>query len=310
MRNHAASEFPRRAGRTKLDRDYGQGKHTISGQEAGALALDCHRVADEVIEVFGAKGYRAPVLPAVAMEVHRLLQSADVSMPAVVALIETDALIAAEVLRIAQTPAYVTRHAPASLRDAVSRLGLDTIRDLVFEAALKSKLFQSPGYGKIMDRLRRHSVVTAHLARLLAKQTKVSQLAFMCGLLHDVGLAAVLIVLEGLHPREPTVALEVLAPQLGPLHERAGLVVARLWDLPPNVQRVVGDHHDPSSKLAAAVCIAQAAATDLGLGVQIAGADFEDTDPEVLSRCAELIGLSQEAHVEFLAQAKAMLEGG
>lgn len=309
MRNQAARKDGRR-GRTRLEEDYGRGEHTIIGAEAGALVLDGRRVARQVLDVFGAPGYRAPVLPAVAMEVQRLLQSPTVAMPAVVALIETDALIAAEVLRIAQTPAYVTRVPPGSLRDAVSRLGLNTIRDLVFEAALKSKLFQSPGYGKIMDRLRRHSVVTAHLARLLAKQTKVSQLAFMCGLLHDVGLAAVLIALEQLHPREPAVALGVLGGELGPLHEQAGKVVARLWDLPPNVARVVGDHHDPGSNLGAAVCIAQAAANEVGASVAIAGTDFEETDLVVLARCAELIGLSPDAHERFRQEARAMLEGG
>ena len=57
------------------------------------------------------------------------------------------------------------------------------------------KVFRSNDYADTMELLRRHSTMTAHLAKVVCKYSPVEgDFAFMAGLLHDVGIAGTLLV--------------------------------------------------------------------------------------------------------------------
>jgi putative nucleotidyltransferase with HDIG domain len=116
----------------------------------------------------------------------------------------------------------------------------------VLEAALHVKVFRVPGYEAAMERLARHSAAVAHVMRAVCRRTSVeSEHAFLCGLLHDVGFAASLLALA----EDPTwrrAAFEDLKPVLDEVHEEASGLLARLWKLPENIQRMVATHHEPA----------------------------------------------------------------
>ena len=85
----------------------------------------------------------------------------------------------------------------SSLRDALMRVGLRTVRDLVMEIAMNMKVFRSPDYADTMDLLRRHSTMTAHFSKLVCNYSPIEgEFAFMAGLLHDVGIAGTLLALS------------------------------------------------------------------------------------------------------------------
>jgi hypothetical protein len=96
------------------------------------------RAADELKErllgVFRSPGYVPPVLPRVALELMELTRRADVKLADVGRLLSQDPLIAAAVLRHAQSPVYSRGTPVQSLQDAVVRLGRLTVRDIFFEA--------------------------------------------------------------------------------------------------------------------------------------------------------------------------------
>src|SRR5882757_7601963 len=146
---------------------------------------------------FTSPSYKPPLLPAIALEVHQLAQQSDVNLARMAAVIEKDPLLAARVLRLAHSAASAPTGAIPSVRDAIVRIGIRNLADVAWEVALDTRVFRSKSYSGLMALVSRHSIACAHLSRLVARFTSIaSEYAFLCGLLHDVGMAAALVILE------------------------------------------------------------------------------------------------------------------
>jgi putative nucleotidyltransferase with HDIG domain len=135
------------------------------------------------------------------------------------------------------------------------------------------RVFTTPGYSTTMERVRRHSIATAHIARLIARHTDQDpEEAFLCGLLHDVGIAAALIVVDEIYGDGPRPQVATIWPAIEAVHESAGMLLARLWDLPSPLPQVLGSHHDftasgqPEQKIAT-LHLAERIAAKLGRGI-------------------------------------------
>jgi HD-like signal output (HDOD) protein len=249
-------------------------------RDSQADAPDRSSVHVRLLRLFASPTYRPPLLPRVALELMQVSQKASVGFDDVVGLLEQDPVLAAKVLSIAQSALYAPRSPILSLRQALVRLGLDTLRDLVVEAALTLRVFRVPGYGELMERLGRHSTVTAHLMRVVCVRTAIeAEYAFLCGLLHDVGIAACLLALSD-DARGGVAPLSAIEPVLDTMHEEVSGLVSRLWGLAPELQRVVATHHlsDVSSRphpVNAALVVAEHLAFGIDAGMAPAAAAGE-----------------------------------
>ena len=68
------------------------------------------------------------------------------------------------------------------------------VRDAVFEAALRRGVFVMGEYADTMATIARHSTMTAYITRIVCRRAAIDQdAAFICGLLHDVGFAGLLL---------------------------------------------------------------------------------------------------------------------
>jgi HD-like signal output (HDOD) protein len=216
---------------------------------AGSLAPEAGRtlspsdVTARLGQVFSSPAYRPPMLPSVALQVLELSRKPEADFDQVITVLERDGMLAGRVLAISQSAVYAGRSAIVSLRQALVRLGIKTLRNVVLEAALNLRIFRVPGYEPAMERLRRHSSCAAHLAALVARHARLDpETAFVCGLLHDVGLAAALtVVAEDAKGAPPP--LESLALPLDAVHAGASGLLAGVWKLPPEVKDVLSRHH-------------------------------------------------------------------
>lgn len=208
------------------------------------MPISREEIGERLRTAFGSADYTPPELPKVAMRILELSRRPDVSMPDVVRLLEGDPMLAGKVLKIAQSPLYAARGNIRSLDQAAMRLGLRGLRDLVFETAMGMRVFRADGYAESMELLRRHSSAVAHCARTVAMNTAFdAEFAFLCGLLHDVGMAGCLLVM-GDGRDQPD--LGAAWPEVDAIHERASEVMARCWELPAEVQLVIAHHHQLS----------------------------------------------------------------
>lgn len=272
---------------------------------------------ERLISVFEDPGYRPPPLPSVAMELLALSNKADARARDVVRLLEQDEMLAGNVMRLVSSPIYSGRNTINSLNEAVVRLGFKVVRDMVFEVALRSGVFDLAEYAETVAQVQRHSTVTAYIARIVCEKARIDgDHAFICGLLHDIGFAGLLFAVTHFEGSESP-PLEQLWGDVDALHERASGILATLWGLPPAMAEVVGHHHHlhtgEFSKVAAAICIADRLSRSFGAdvvgpvdqhGIAIAADCVPDVDFEIAR--AELF-ISEAKLDEIQAEAEQLV---
>lgn len=261
-----------RRGKKKGEEGYGLGQATIA--EGDDVLLDEEVMVERLLGMIESPDYRPPTLPAVAIELMTLSQRSDVEIEDVVALLEQDSLIAGRVLKICGSASMSGAVKITSLREATMRIGLMKIRDIVMEIAMNMKVFKSEDYGDTMELMRRHATATAHIARIVCKYTTVeAEFAFMAGLMHDVGIAGTLLALsESKGKRKAPPNLISIWPAVERVHQRAGELMAKHWELPADIQIAISAHHQVmigghAHPLSAVVAIANELTHVLGSGV-------------------------------------------
>jgi len=276
-----------RGGKKKGEAGYGQGRASIAFDDD--VLLDEESMVVALTACFEAPDYQPPTLPAVAMELLELSRQPEVDFADVVCLLEQDSLIAGRVLQVVRSPIYAGAAEITSLHQALSRLGLRTLRDLVLQISMNMKVFRSKDYAETMDRLRRHSAVTAHLAKALCRHVDFEgEYAFMAGLLHDVGMAGVLAALSERRSKN-SVPPDLISvwPAIDRVHQRAGELMAERWGLSEDVRCVLANHHQvlvggEPHRLSATVCLADELAR--GLGFTLLPKEDEETPVDDLRR--------------------------
>lgn len=259
-------------GKSKGEEGYGDGYVTIAfGDDA---LLDEDQMVEKLTACLEAPDYRPPTLPTVAAELITLAQQPDVDFSKVVRVLEQDSMIAGRILKVVQSPLYSAVSKVTSLDDALVRLGLTMMRDLVLEISMNMRVFKSQDYGDTMDLLRRHSMATAYISKVVCKYTAIDgEYAFMAGLLHDAGIAGTLLALserKGAKTKPPDMI--AIWPAVDRVHQRAAELMASHWTLPAEIGMVMGAHHKVILEgyvhpLAATVCVAEEIAHQIGYGV-------------------------------------------
>jgi HD-like signal output (HDOD) protein len=311
-------------GRKPTDADYGLGEHNLDADKLGLM--EERELTERLVRTFKKPSYSPPRLPAVAMEIMALSRKSEVEFKEVESLLERDPVLAGEVLSIARSVHFSGIRPVRTLGAALVRIGLATLRTVVMQAALEMRVFRSEEYGGCMERLRRHSLATAHLSRLLSRYTPVSQdRAFLCGLMHDVGVAGILLVLGEVEQGKKAPDLAVLWPAIDGAHAVAGSRMVELWRLPRETSAAVAGHHrgrvagidDP---MAATVCLAEAYSARCDFGLiprdqeqrEKAGLPLHDgidrSSPEVLERARQVVDLTDDKLQRFLAEAEELAE--
>ncbi|MEP6935379.1 MAG: HDOD domain-containing protein, partial [Nitrospirota bacterium] len=110
-----------------------------------------------------------PVLPQVAGRVMALASDPSADAARLSALIHQDQALAAHVLRIANSPAYMPRTPIVSLQHAVAMLGVSQLSEIAVAISLKSGAVTIPGYEAYMQQLWRHALASGAYAKEIAR---------------------------------------------------------------------------------------------------------------------------------------------
>jgi len=202
-----------------------------------------------------------PILPAVALEVMAACQQQETDAQKLSAIIHRDQALAANVLRVANSAAYVGQIPCASLTQAVGRLGMQLIAEIAVAVAVKGRAFAGRTCADLFEQLWRHAVITGFFTKEIARMRRRNvESAFLCGLLHDIG-KAVLLATVGKHFEDGRVELAAIAHALQEHHATVGSQLARGWRLPPQIVEAIECHHDydrakTAQEAAMTVCLA------------------------------------------------------
>jgi putative nucleotidyltransferase with HDIG domain len=206
------------------------------------------RVAAQLEQMIGKRilddALVLPLLPITATRIGAAARNTDLGAPDAVALVESDPLLALEVLRLVRLgqPAGMATDPVLSLFGAVDNLGVPRVRQLFAELSTRTS-YQSrdPAIMKAARAMWEHSLAVALLARdvVTLANTGNADLAYMTGLLHDVGKPIVSIMLLevernilGSRPTAGWLSVDSWIEVVARVHRKVGLVLAEAWELP------------------------------------------------------------------------------
>ena len=129
-----------------------------------------------------------PVLPEVAAQLLKLTSDVNCDVSDIVPLLKRDQSLTSHLLRIANSVRYNTGVTVSSVQQAVARLGLLAVREIVVLISCKCRVFNVPEFETQVRESFRHSLATAAFAQEIARVRRMNvEEAFLTGLLHDVG---------------------------------------------------------------------------------------------------------------------------
>jgi HD-like signal output (HDOD) protein/ActR/RegA family two-component response regulator len=191
-----------------------------------------------------------PPMPSTFAALQRALADPRVDSSKVAAIIQVDPAVSAKVLQVCNSAFFRLPRRITSIQQAVSYLGLSTVRSMVLSAEL-FKPAKSLSRGLDLGQLQKHALSVAGIARFLAADTPWAEDAYLSGLLHDVGF----LLLGRQFEVKMQQALEAAAAgmplaeaeraHVGVDHGTAGAYLLGLWGLPYEVVETVADHETP-----------------------------------------------------------------
>ena len=134
-----------------------------------------------------------PIIPDVASRIMAIADNNfDISFRELEEIIMIDPMLTARILKVANSALYARQSEIANLQVAIGLLGFKNIKSLVLliTASQFSKELES---GKYMNKFWKHSIATAFIAKHILHRKKDranEEIAFVAGLLHDIGQAA------------------------------------------------------------------------------------------------------------------------
>lgn len=187
------------------------------------------------------------MLPALAVEVVRMAQDPDVAPSRITQVVSKDPVLAAHVVRLANSAASGSATTITSLSEAVVRVGTTAVRQMVTATCVTSKLKNPKTYGANGRDLVYHCIGTAYLAWLVADRVDGdSDEAFLIGLLHDIGKFVILKLANEDKPLAPdAMSPEQFESLIAARHAGIGGRALARWTFAPDVQIPVAFHHDP-----------------------------------------------------------------
>ena len=222
--------------------------------------------------------FNIPLFPQASLRIMRITANPMVPIEEVSSVIETDQVIAAKVIKVANSPLYKTVSDTTTIPQAVMMLGMRELVNTVMAISMYSKVFRIAFFGEKIDLIREHSMGCAFLAKKMAHLFRVdSELAFLAGLMHDVGKLIVLKVvadIQGTVNKEYMPSSGLLNTTLAKFHPEIGELSAMEWSLPEQICNAIRCHHDLVSAEASAkdlvstVLLANRACHFLEIGVE------------------------------------------
>ena len=227
---------------------------TLAEQPAPAAgaANSLARLEAELVRQLNEGISALPAVPAVAIAALRMANMPNVNLSSLAQFVEQDPFTAARFLAVANSPVYYRGFRTASVRDALMRMGLGQVREILAASAQAVAL---PKYHELLVRHSERATLAGRSALLIDAQLRMNyEPAYLCGLLHNLGEARVLRILADL--QTPPEGLRDVERLVEKYHTHAGAQLAEKWNLHSDLVQACALHHEPQHASAKPVKIA------------------------------------------------------
>lgn len=249
------------------------------------------------VELMFSQAIRLPQIPHVMQEVVKSLRNENVAVAELAALVGSDPVIAAKVLRLANSSYYGAMREVASIGSAVQILGFNIFRNLVIASAVSGAFPRVEGLD--LPAFWRNSMLVGNLAQILGRDLGVDNEAlFSAGLMHDIGRLLIHLCFPG--PAR-AVAERLSGCDLGELRAieqealqmdrfEVGRELARRWNFPESIQLAIDRYDAPGADDLSAQAIH--AAVRIAKGIQ-AGSMLSAMLADIPAQMASRLGLNK-----------------
>lgn len=205
-----------------------------------------HDADDETLEMLhafksdlDARKFRLTTLPEVATKIRTMLDNNSYGAKQIAEVINRDPVIAAKIIRAANSPIYFGAAKCETVQNAIVRLGLLTTKQLVIGFTMRD-LFQTstPLLHKLMAEIWQHSLDVAANSFVLARHTKLydPEEAMLAGLVSNIGVLSVLNYAQSYPQLLENEAL--LRQWADRLKSEVGSMVLEHWQFPDEIIEV------------------------------------------------------------------------
>ena len=211
-------------------------------------------------------GVNLPSFPAVIIKIREMLEDDDCDFEKLTEVINADAALVSRLFVFANS-AYHNRTGEAvdSLHSAISRLGLELVRNTALSMAIKQMVFSEKHRG-LAEPLRRLWVRSLRLASMSHAVASLApdvdrETAFMAGMLHEIG--KLYILSKAKQFPEFLGDAESLQQVLDEWHPQIGRSIVEAWEFPEDIvrtmvpQEFIDEHIQKAPKLVDAIYLAE-----------------------------------------------------
>lgn len=194
-----------------------------------------------LLQAFMHKKLDLPALPEAALKIRQAINTPGVGSSEIIQIVQTDPVLSARLVKVANSPLYGTWREIKTVRDAVRRLGLETTKHLSFSLSVK-KLFSA-----------KTSIIKDYIHNIYLESTAIASIAFvitqqqaphldpeqalLSGLIQNLGLIPILKYIDG-HPSMMQTT-EQLGKSIESLYVPVSTLILNEWNFDPEFLQVV-----------------------------------------------------------------------
>jgi putative nucleotidyltransferase with HDIG domain len=252
------------------------------------------------------------------LAIQQEMAKPDPDMQVIEKQILRDPAVAGQLLKVANSSFYRGMIEVTTVRNAMVRLGLAEVSNLVTLLTQKQSFSTQDSFiREYMDQLWIHSVACALGAKWIAKECRLPSKmneAFFAGLLHDIGKAFLLMAIADLKKNGQlgeTIPQSFIEEVLETQHQSIGAQLLKTWNLPEIYCTVAEHHHDENMDgqdiVLIMVSLANKVLAKAGIGIMHTPDIDLATSPEAIQldlseiKVAEL-ELTMEDYVDFVGE--------
>jgi HD-like signal output (HDOD) protein len=199
-----------------------------------------------------------PTLPAYVFELNSLLAATPVDMKRVNEVVRTDPSLTAQVIRLCNS-AFMGFRAPITrIENAIVLVGTERLRTMVLTCSLVEYVGHRVSSEEIQS-FWQHCFLTAALSERIARAIAYPQaeMAYLAGLLHDIGALPLLVVASAESKFSPgTISMagwgecvDAERERFGSDHCEIGRWIGISWNFSPALLEVIEKHHNPTESV-------------------------------------------------------------
>ena len=207
-------------------------------------------LVDIIREHAASEKLNLPVFPGAAFELQQLLADDNTSIDQIAATIGKDQAMASQVLKLANSPFYSGSNSVRTIREAILRLGLNHVFNLVV-CTSQQKYYKSSNrtLQNILEVLWQHALCVAIGSKWLVQKLGYRHFgdeAFLSGLLHDIGKLVLSKAIETIQSEyeDFNLPVELINQIFDSMHAEQGNYLMNEWSIPDVYCEVALNHHN------------------------------------------------------------------